>query len=599
MAISAEDRDFLVSLYVGYFNRAPDPAGLQFWIDQVEAGRDTNTIAADFAASPEAKSLYPFLTTPDVSSPTSFITAVYANLFNRAPDAAGQAFWEQQLSSGAVSPADAIDAIIKGATTAPDSTILANKNTVGLDFATDAGNTPGFTFDLNGASGNAAKNAISGVTEDAATVTAAQAATDAYLNGTANAGQTITLTDGVDELVGTANNDTFRAILDGTADDTLTTFDNLDGAGGTDTFNLLLEAASDDLPSGFEIANIEVVNLRSDGTGTLANGLLADGSTAAMDTTAFTDATQVWQVNAGVANVVAASGVTVGFRDMDATATVEAADGVDALSVALDTADAASDVALTEATSEDVLTVSVSGSITDGDGTVDVSGLDAVETVNLSLSEDGAITYTASANGTVETVDLSGSTGDIEIDLTGEAALATVTGGAAAESVTVDVEQDEDTTINVAGGNDTVVLNGGGAGANAASSITLGAGEDLLDVDAVSNIFDADEAEFESGLITIEDFSMANDVLDISGIGAPTVLTNQNLSDIAGQDNLFDAVTEAASILGASAEAVFDYDGDAYYFVNDTDAAFDSGDGLIKLTGVSIESFDSSNYVTA
>ena len=57
MAISAEDKNFLVSLYVGYFNRAPDPAGLQFWIDQVEAGRDTNTIAADFAASPEAKSL--------------------------------------------------------------------------------------------------------------------------------------------------------------------------------------------------------------------------------------------------------------------------------------------------------------------------------------------------------------------------------------------------------------------------------------------------------------------------------------------------------------------------------------------------------------
>mmetsp|Transcript_22252 Transcript_22252/g.34262 ORF Transcript_22252/g.34262 Transcript_22252/m.34262 type:complete len:117 (-) Transcript_22252:11-361(-) len=84
--------------------------------------QQTSTIAADFAASPEAKSLYPFLTTPDVSSPTSFITAVYANLFNRAPDAAGQAFWEAQLSSGAVSPADAIDAIIKGATTAPDST---------------------------------------------------------------------------------------------------------------------------------------------------------------------------------------------------------------------------------------------------------------------------------------------------------------------------------------------------------------------------------------------------------------------------------------------------------------------------------------------
>ena len=57
MAISAEDKNFLVSLYVGYFNRAPDPAGLQYWIEQVEAGRDTNTIAADFAASTEAKAL--------------------------------------------------------------------------------------------------------------------------------------------------------------------------------------------------------------------------------------------------------------------------------------------------------------------------------------------------------------------------------------------------------------------------------------------------------------------------------------------------------------------------------------------------------------
>lgn len=268
MAISAEDKNFLVSLYVGYFNRAPDPAGLQFWIDQVEAGRDTNTIAADFAASPEAKSLYPFLTTPDVSSPTSFITAVYANLFNRAPDAAGQAFWEQQLSSGAVSPADAIDAIIKGATTAPDSTILANKNTVGLDFATDAGNTPGFTFDLNGASGNAAKNAISGVTEDAATVTAAQAATDAYLNGTANAGQTITLTTGVDDLTGTIANDTLKGVVDKTtpANTTLNALDEIDGGAGTDTLEIatvgnLLAA---DVPT--TLTSVENITARATGS---------------------------------------------------------------------------------------------------------------------------------------------------------------------------------------------------------------------------------------------------------------------------------------------------------------------------------------------
>ena len=49
----------ITALYIGYFDRAPDPAGLQFWIDQIDNGRPFNTIAADFAASPEALALYP------------------------------------------------------------------------------------------------------------------------------------------------------------------------------------------------------------------------------------------------------------------------------------------------------------------------------------------------------------------------------------------------------------------------------------------------------------------------------------------------------------------------------------------------------------
>ncbi|MFG6535715.1 DUF4214 domain-containing protein, partial [Sulfitobacter sp. 1A16787] len=33
----------ITALYVGYFDRAPDPAGLQFWIDQIDNGREFNT----------------------------------------------------------------------------------------------------------------------------------------------------------------------------------------------------------------------------------------------------------------------------------------------------------------------------------------------------------------------------------------------------------------------------------------------------------------------------------------------------------------------------------------------------------------------------
>ncbi|WP_166485485.1 DUF4214 domain-containing protein [Ruegeria sp. TM1040] len=246
--------------------------------------------------------MYPFLTTPDVSSPTSFITSVYANLFNRAPDADGLAFWEGQLSSGAVSAADAIDAIIKGATTAPDSTILTNKNAVGLDFATDAGNTPGFTFDLNGASGSAAKNALAGVTDDAATVTAAQAATDAYLSGVAGAGDTLSLTTGVDNITGTVNQDTIKAVVGAGA--TLSAADVVDGGAGTDTLELVDATGGQSLAAALlNVSNVEELSIRSVGQAK------ADTSGTAFTSVNITQATSV-DADVNAATNVGVSGVT-------------------------------------------------------------------------------------------------------------------------------------------------------------------------------------------------------------------------------------------------------------------------------------------------
>lgn len=78
----------IAALYAGYFNRAPDPAGLQFWIDQIDGGREFNTIAEDFAASEEATSLYPYLTAPDVASPSTFITTGATATLQNAADIA-------------------------------------------------------------------------------------------------------------------------------------------------------------------------------------------------------------------------------------------------------------------------------------------------------------------------------------------------------------------------------------------------------------------------------------------------------------------------------------------------------------------------------
>jgi hypothetical protein len=179
MAISTADLKFITNLYVGYFNRAPDPAGLQYWINKVDAGRDLSTIAADFAKSAEATALYPYLEAPDVATSTSLLEAVYQNLLNRAPDALGLAHWNSELASGAVSVGDIIDAIIKGATTAPDSVIIDNKAKVALDFAQEAAGTSGFTFDATAKIEAAA--VLSGVDATEESVTAAKAATKTFL----------------------------------------------------------------------------------------------------------------------------------------------------------------------------------------------------------------------------------------------------------------------------------------------------------------------------------------------------------------------------------------------------------------------------------
>lgn len=134
---------------------------------------------ADFAASPAAKTLYPFPASQDMSETADFIASVYQNLFNTAPDAAGLAFWRGVLEDGGVAPADMIKAIIKGATGAGKQA-LGNKVAVATDFVINAANKPGFEFDK--AAGDAAKDAINGVTDDAATVAAGEAKTDAFFD---------------------------------------------------------------------------------------------------------------------------------------------------------------------------------------------------------------------------------------------------------------------------------------------------------------------------------------------------------------------------------------------------------------------------------
>ena len=592
--------DAITALYVGYFDRAPDPAGLQFWIDQIDNGREFNTIAADFAASPEAVALYPYLTTPDVSSPAAFITNIYANLFGRAPEAEGLEFWTGVLEDGSVSVADMIEAIIMGARDDADAgtfdkSVLDNKVEVGLDFALEAGNVAGFEFDADAKA--AAVAAVNGVTEDQATVDAAKAATDAFVaDGTVpgTVGQTLTLTAAADNLVGTADADTFQAVDDGAIDATLTVFDKLDGGAGEDTLDMVVQDDLD-VPGGVSIKNIETINLLRTG----------NAPTTAVNASVFEGASQIWQIDdAGAVNNLV-DGQTAGFRDTAVAAAdaVTYKDDATTASVALDNVTNAGTVAVA---GNDIETVNVSGSINATAATITVDlgtdgmGADAVTALNLSLAGNTTLNVSGSNGAELETVDASGTTGGITYTLAaagGDAyALETIMGGTGNDDLTITSLQDLSAdTFAVSGGagNDVMEISGTANGATAvAVTVNGGAGNDTLKLGALANVADASEDNFMDSLITFADFNGDEDVLDITGtLGT---LSNTQRANIAAEDNLYDALVNAAA--QATGTVAFDFGGDAYVYTNDN-SAFDAGDGLVKLAGFSVENFDASNLI--
>ena len=97
----------IARLYLTYFNRAPDQAGLDHWVARHRAGMSLTAIAETFAKTPEFQALYGSLTDEQ------FVTRVYRNLLGRDPDPVGLAYWRGQLSGGALTRGEVIGQIME------------------------------------------------------------------------------------------------------------------------------------------------------------------------------------------------------------------------------------------------------------------------------------------------------------------------------------------------------------------------------------------------------------------------------------------------------------------------------------------------------
>jgi hypothetical protein len=178
MAIVATHVQAVQNLYVAYFGRPADTAGLDYWTNVVEANAGVTTaVSAAFAKETEYTDLFKGLNNGQV------VDKIYANMFGHAADAAGRAYWVKLLDDKVITIDTVVAEVAKGAQTTDKETV-ENKGAAAVAF-TAALDTAEEQAGYNGANAlPVAKAFLAGITTDA---TLATAIAPAALNATVSA----------------------------------------------------------------------------------------------------------------------------------------------------------------------------------------------------------------------------------------------------------------------------------------------------------------------------------------------------------------------------------------------------------------------------
>lgn len=264
-ALSTEEA--VTAIFVGYYDRAPAPNGLDYWVNDIENnGFSLADVARAFALQSESQALYPELGTTgtmDLEANVAFVTAIFQNLFGRDPNnitdnGGADNFWVNELQNGADVGQLILD-IISGAQ-GNDLAIISNKIDVGLAYS-DASEAAGVLTRTAGAD-----TILDDVDASAASVLAAKAdIADTFPVVTPeNPGEEYFLTSGTDagaDFTGTDADDTFNAFIAqnpfaGGVSNTLSSADRLDGGAGND--RLYAEVTGEFVGVVGNVSNIDI-----------------------------------------------------------------------------------------------------------------------------------------------------------------------------------------------------------------------------------------------------------------------------------------------------------------------------------------------------
>ncbi|HVX60634.1 MAG TPA: peptidylprolyl isomerase, partial [Pirellulales bacterium] len=90
--------------YQTFLGRAADPGGKAYWLNAFSSWATEPLVVATFLMSSEFQTLH--------ASDAEYLTALYADILNRAPDDTGLAAWQAALQNGTLSRADAATAFV-------------------------------------------------------------------------------------------------------------------------------------------------------------------------------------------------------------------------------------------------------------------------------------------------------------------------------------------------------------------------------------------------------------------------------------------------------------------------------------------------------
>jgi hypothetical protein len=439
------------AIYIGYYDRAPDPYGMDFWEAAV-----TNPvvplvdIATYFAAQDETLNVHPFFVEPTADDANAFISELYLNLFNRVPDTDGLTFWSNVLQGSIAgtndfSVGEIILEIIQGAQNSiagQDTTTLLNKIAVATawtDAAVEAGLTEPSSYADSEIAQNSAKSIIENVTSAASSVVAAQAVIATAFDGLYD-GITVDLTPGADLVTLTRGSDTVTGTIK-----ELSIGDRIIDPSTTDADVLTVEVI-EDIASNVTVQNIETVALNvlsgdrtivaTNWSGVQNYQVIGEGNLILFDVQT-TEPTYEFNGTAG-------TNISVFINDLSTTGLV------DEVSVILSNGVDEGLFALINSNVEMVRVISTGD---EANVLTNVNGSTTVTT--LFIDGDAAFSNSEAFAGAIDAIDARGvSQADILVD-----GATTVLTGAGDDTVTLDAALTATTAILLGAGTDTLVLN--------------------------------------------------------------------------------------------------------------------------------------------